>query len=601
MNTVKTPPPREQVAQEHTWDLAPMFKSDAAWERALKSLEKRLPEIAQFKGKLGKSAKRLCACLEFSNELGLLVEKVGAYAHLRYAEDIANQHCQGMMARFTHLAMHISEASSYINPEIQAIPKAVMRDYLHDPLLAPHRFSLECLLRYRPHILSPAEERLLAMQGEVSETPSRVFDQLSDADMKFGEVIDETGQPVELTQSSFRTLLESPKRSVRKEAFDKYYAVMKAHENTLAVTLNGSVLQDIYHARVRNFGSARQAALFGDKMPETAYDALIQAVRGALPAVHRYLALRKRALRLKDLHFYDTYTPIVKGASADIPYEQGVDLIAEAMAPLGNDYVNVLRKGLSEQRWVDRYENKGKHSGAFSYGCYGCPPYILMNYKDKVLDSVFTLAHEAGHSMHSYYSMGAQPYQYAHYPILLAEVASTFNEQLLGHRLLAQSSSKKEQALLINKQIDEIRGTIVRQTMFAEFEKNIHALAEAGQPLTLETLRAQYRALLDVYFGDDVVIDVDLELEGMRIPHFYRAFYVYKYATGLAAAIAMSRNVIEGGKRERERYLEFLSAGGSRYPLDTLKRAGVDLTTPAPIHQAMTHFAELVDTLEHLV
>jgi len=592
---------RSKVAPSDTWDLTRMFKTDAVWERAFKQLERRLPQIESFRGTLGRSAGQLRRALDFSNDLGLQLEKAGAYVQLKYSEDIANPEYQAKVARFTFLATRISEASSYINPEIQAIPKAKMAAFLKHPLLQEYRFLLECLLRYRPHILSLSEERLLAMQGEVAETPSKVFDQLCDADMKFGEVVDEHGARVELTQSSFRTLLESPKRVVRKEAFLKYYAVMEGHKNTLAAALSGSVQQDIYHARARNYPSAREASLFGDKMPVSAYDALIEAVHEALPTVYRYLALRRRVMRLKDLHFYDTYAPLVPNMQRDIPYPQAVDLCCEAMAPLGNAYVNTMRHGLTRDRWVDRYENRNKHSGAFSYGCYGCMPYILMNYKNTVLDSVFTLAHEAGHSMHSWYSMRAQPYHYAGYPILLAEVASTFNEQLLGHYLRENVTSDKERVLLISKEIDEIRGTIIRQTMFAEFEKRIHENAEAGQPLTVEVLRGIYRELLVTYFGPEMVIDEGLELEGLRIPHFYRAFYVYKYATGLSAAISLSRKVLAGGDRERNRYLAFLSAGGSRYPLDTLKAAGVDLVKPEPVQEAMQTFADLVKDLENML
>ncbi len=601
MSKCKMPVVRSKVAPSDTWDLTRMFKTDAVWERAFKQLERRLPQIESFRGTLGRSAGQLRRALDFSNDLGLQLEKAGAYVQLKYSEDIANPEYQAKVARFTFLATRISEASSYINPEIQAIPKAKMAAFLKHPLLQEYRFLLECLLRYRPHILSLSEERLLAMQGEVAETPSKVFDQLCDADMKFGEVVDEHGARVELTQSSFRTLLESPKRVVRKEAFLKYYAVMEGHKNTLAAALSGSVQQDIYHARARNYPSAREASLFGDKMPVSAYDALIEAVHEALPTVYRYLALRRRVMRLKDLHFYDTYAPLVPNMQRDIPYPQAVDLCCEAMAPLGNAYVNTMRHGLTRDRWVDRYENRNKHSGAFSYGCYGCMPYILMNYKNTVLDSVFTLAHEAGHSMHSWYSMRAQPYHYAGYPILLAEVASTFNEQLLGHYLRENVTSDKERVLLISKEIDEIRGTIIRQTMFAEFEKRIHENAEAGQPLTVEVLRGIYRELLVTYFGPEMVIDEGLELEGLRIPHFYRAFYVYKYATGLSAAISLSRKVLAGGDRERNRYLAFLSAGGSRYPLDTLKAAGVDLVKPEPVQEAMQTFADLVKDLENML
>ncbi len=601
MSPVITPPLRQEVKVEDTWNLALMFKSAAAWERAFKQLQSQVSGFGQFRGKLGAGAKTLLACCEFSNAFGQQLEKVAAYAQLKHAEDITNPVSQSMVARVTHLSMIAAELSSYIAPEIQAVPKSTMSSFLKNPILEPHAFSLRKLLRYRPHVLTPNEERLLAMQGEVSETPSRVFEQLTDADLKFGEIADETGQQVEVTQSSLRRLLESPKRSVRKAAFDAFYEVLEGHKNTLAATLSGSTLQDVYYARARNYPSALEASLFDDKMPIAAYDALIEAVRDALPALHKYLALRRKALRVKEYHVYDNYVPITRSGRVNIPYDQAVDMICDAVLPLGDGYVKTMRKGLTDGRWVDRYENRNKHSGAFSYGCYGCQPYILMNYQEQVLDSVFTLAHEAGHSMHSWYSMKHQPYQYAHYPILLAEVASTFNEQLLSYHLLDQASDKKQRAMLVNKKIDEIRFTVIRQTMFAEFEKTIHAIAEAGQPLTLETLRAEYRVLLDLYFGSDTVIDASLELEGMRIPHFYRAFYVYKYATGLSAAIALSRMALDGGVRQRDRYLEFLSSGASRYPLDTLKRAGVDLSQPEPIRQAMRVFAELVDELEALI
>ncbi|NLN93757.1 MAG: oligoendopeptidase F [Candidatus Hydrogenedens sp.] len=601
MSNPASPQPRKDVLKEHTWDLRPIFKSDAAWEKAFKALEAQLPTVSKFKGKLHRSAKTIHECCIFSNTLRLELEKLGAYAQLKYAEDLTNPSYQGMVARFSRLAMLVSEGLSHINPEIQAIPRKKMAEFLKEEILAEYKVLLQDLLRYRPHILSPAEERLLAMQGEVSEGPSKIFDQLTDGDLKFGTVKDETGTVRALTQSSFITFLESPRRNVRKEAFEKYYEVLEDHQYSVSSMLNASVLQDIYYARARNFPSAREAALFADRIPVAVYDSLITAVRDGLPSVHRYYALRKDLMRVKDIHFYDTYQPIVSGMNRAVDYDEAVDTICNSVEVLGEDYVKTLRKGLTTGRWVDRYENEGKMSGAFSYGVFGCPPYILMNYEEKVLNSMFTLAHEAGHSMHSYCSMNSQPYHYASYPIFLAEIASTFNEQLLGAHLLERAKSKKERAFLINKQIDEIRGTIIRQTMFAEFEAIIHEQAESGMPLTVETFRAIYRSLLDAYFGEDFVIDEVLELECLRIPHFYRAFYVFKYATGLSAAIALSQKVLSGGEKERNRYLTFLSAGGSRPPLMTLKRAGVDLTRPDAVCDAMKKFDSLVNELESLL
>lgn len=597
----KSQPKRSEVKAADTWDLTPLCKSDAEWEKGYRKLEKMIAGFEDFRGKLGSSAKVLRACCDFESEFEQLGERLGVYAYLKSSEDVANSTYQGMLARFTYLSTRASEAASFVAPEIQAIPKAKMDGYLASAELKPFRFQLERLLRYKKHILSLKEERLLAMQGEIAGSASRVFSQLNDADLKFGFVKDDRGTKVELTQGSFRSLLESPKRAVRKEAFEKFYATYEAHSNTIAATLSSSVLQDVYYARVRNYPSAREAALYSDKVPVAVYDSLIEAVHANLDTVYKYFELRRRALKLRDIRAYDTYVPLLKTERVNIPYEKAAETIAAAVAPLGDAYVKTLRDGLLKDRWVDRYENQGKRSGAFSYGTYRKPPYILMNYKADVLDSMFTLAHEAGHSMHSHLSGQHQPYQYSHYTIFVAEVASTFNEQLLGKYLIDRAKTKAERARLINKEIDEIRGTIIRQTMFAEYEKIIHAIAEAGEPLTLERLRAEYRGLLDLYFGPDFTLDPVLDLEGLRIPHFYSAFYVYKYATGLSAAIALSRAVLGGGTMERDRYLSFLKSGGSKFPLDQLRDAGVDLETPGPVASAMARFRELVEELGELV
>ena len=594
-------PLRSELAKEDTWDLAPLFRSDKSWEAAYKRLEAQIPEFNRFRGKLGKSVKTLYDCIVLNHAFEQEAEELGGYAFLKASEDVANSTYQGMVGRYTFLATRAGEVASFIAPEIQAIPKVTMREFLKSPLLQPYKLGLERLLRYRPHILSEREERVLAMQGEVAGAASKVFSQLNDADMQFGFVRDEHGREVELTQNSFRSLLESPMRSVRKESFEKFYKEYEDHQHTLAAALSSSVLQDVYQARVRNYPSARECALFSDKVPETVYDSLITAVHQNLDAVYQYIELRRRALRIKSVHVYDTYVPIVRTPKVHLPYEEAVEHLDASLAPLGDEYRKVLHEGLLHGRWVDRYENQGKRSGAFSSGTYKSPPYILMNYKADVMDSMFTLAHEAGHSMHSFYSAKHQPYHYSHYTIFVAEVASTFNEQLLNHHMLDRVKSKKERARLINREIDEIRGTIIRQTMFAEFEKTIHAIAEAGQSLTIEVFRAEYRKLLELYFGPEFSIDPALELEGLRIPHFYNAFYVYKYATGLSAAIALSRMVLGGGELERKRYLRFLSSGGSKYPLDLLRDAGVDLEKPEPVAHAMSRFRELVQELETLV
>lgn len=594
-------PLRSAVKIEDTWNLAPLYKSDGAWERAFKKLEARIPEFEAFRGMLGTSAKVLRACYDFQVAFELEAEKLGSYAFLKTAEDVANSTYQGMMGMYVRVATRAGEAASYIAPEIQAIPKKKMEGFLKAPVLKPFRLQLEKLLRYKPHILSKAEERILAMQGEVSDTADKVFGQLTDADMKFGFVKDETGQSVELTQGSFLILLESPRRSVRRKAFHQFYEQFEGHANSLAATLSSSVLQDIYQARVRKYPSARESALFGEKIPVAVYDSLIEAVHDNLDTVYRYLEIRRRALKVKDLHIYDTYVPIVEIGKKKTPYAKGIDMVIDALAPLGASYCRALGNGLRKGRWTDRYENQGKRSGAFSAGGFQGPPYMLLNYKASMLDSVFTMAHEAGHSMHTYYSARNQSFQDYHYSIFVAEVASTFNEQLLNKHLMDKVKSKKMRAYLINREIDEIRGTLVRQTMFAEYEKVIHAVVENDEPLTLERLRAEYAKLLERYFGPQFVIDDALSLEGMRIPHFYHSFYVYKYATGISAAIALSEMVLKGGAKERARYLSFLKAGGSKYPLDVLRDAGVDMESPEPVAKTMAHLRDLVDQLDELV
>ncbi len=601
MAKTKTLPPRTKVKPADTWDLSPLFSGDARWHAAYKKLEKMVPGYRKFRGKLGQSAKMVRACFDFDVEFEKLGEVIGSYAFLKQSEDVSNSTYSGMVQQFTFLSTRASEEASYIAPELQALPKKKLDAYLRAPELKPYRLSLERLVRFKPHVLSEREERLLAMQGQVAGSASRIFSQLSDADLKFGTVKDETGTEVELSQGSFRVFLESRKRSVREEAFTKFYAELDDHKNTLATSLGASVLQDVYVARARNYPSALEAALFPDNVPVDVYTNLIKTVRANIETVHRYLALRKRVLKLKEIHHYDTYCPLVDLPKTNITYEKASAQVSEAVLPLGEDYAATLREGLVNARWVDRYENKGKRSGAFSAGGFSGPPYILMNYKPQMLDSMFTLAHEAGHSMHTYYSARNQPFQYYNYTIFVAEVASTFNEQLLSRYLQDRAKDAKTRAQLICREIDEIRGTIVRQTMFAEFETVIHAIAERGEPLTLDRLRKEYRTLLEAYFGPRFVVDEALELECVRIPHFYHAFYVYKYATGLSAAIALSQAVLNGGTAERDRYLNFLKGGCSKYPLDLLRDAGVDLSRPAPVQAAMKRFGALVGELEHLL
>lgn len=593
-------PKRAEVAQGDTWDLSSLFQSDQAWLDALPEFESCIEGFARFVGKLGESPELLSACLDHDVKTDRIAERIGTYAFLKTAEDQGNSKYQGFAARYQNLASKAGQAASFIRPEILAIPNETMAAWLKQPVLAPYRLVIERIHRYRAHTLDQSQERLLAMQSEMAQTASKTFRQLSDADLKFGTIEDEEGKSVELTNASFGALLQSPNRQVRSQAFHQYYAQFAAHENTLAATLAGSVHADVYYAKARNYPSALESSLFADNVPVAVYDNLIAAVRSHLPAVHAYFDMRKRKMKLPQIHHYDTYVPILSETKTHRSWDQAVGIVMESLRPLGQEYCRILEDGL-RGRWCDRYPNAGKQSGAFSCGSFDADPYILMNYKTDVLNDMFTLTHEAGHSMHSYYSAGNQPFQYYNYTIFVAEVASTFNEQLLARTLIEQAASREDKASIINHEIDSIRATIVRQTMFAEFEKKVHAMAEAGEPLTVESMKSTYGKLLRDYFGPDFVIDQELELECFRIPHFYRAFYVYKYATGLSAAIALSQRVLEGGPVELEQYLGFLKAGCSKDPLELLKDAGVDMTRPEPVQTALERLGSLVQELDGLI
>ncbi len=600
MKNVKRLPPRSKMKPSDCWDLRSLFATDTAWEEAFTAWEQRIEGYGQFQGHLGESADTLAACLDFDTQLDRDGERLGTYAFLKTAEDTTNSNYQRTQGRFVNAASRAAQASSFIRPEILAIPDDTIHAFLAHERLAPYRLVLERVLRYKPHTLSEKEERLLAMQSEMAEACSKIFRQLNDADLKFGMVKDENGQWVELTHSSFTALLHSPKRSVRKTAFHKLYQEYADHQYTLAATLNGSIQRDVYYARARNFPSALEASLFPDQVPVAVYDNLIDTVHQHLPSLYRYYDVRRRKMKLREIHHYDTYVPILSDLETKHTWDQAVKLVIDALEPLGSDYCAALEAGL-KGRWCDRYENKGKQSGAFSAGSFDGDPYILMNYQPTVLDHVFTLAHEAGHSMHSYYSAKHQPYQYYNYVIFVAEVASTFNEQLLSRHLLKKARDDRRRAYLINRQIDAMRATIYRQTMFAEFEKITHSLAEQNEPLTVDRFKSVYRELLVQYFGPEFVLDEELSLECFRIPHFYRAFYVYKYATGMSAAIALADRVTGGGTQELDAYLRFLQAGCSKDPLDLLRDAGVDMERPEAVDTALSYFDRLVDELDQLL
>jgi oligoendopeptidase F len=595
-STIKS---RAEVSSGDTWDLSPIFNDDAAWETEFSALSSRYSGMEAFKGTLGKSSGDLAKALKCETSLDRSTERLAQYAGLRLSEDSSNAKALDRDGRLSSLCAKISEACSWVAPEIQEIPEETFQSYLNDPLLEDWKISLERLRRLKPHILSSKEERILSLSMPAIGGHQETFSQLTNVDMTFGSVRNDRGQEIELTQSSFSSLLQRPDRTVRKEAFEKFYTEFTDHRYTLASALANSIKGDVYLAKARHYPSAREASLFADNVPADVYDNLIGAVRSRLPVLHKYYALRQRVFNLPDLHVYDTYAPLVGAIQSDVPFDEAVDMVLKSLHPLGREYTETLSRGLRQERWCDRYENKGKRSGAFSYGTYQGPPYILMNYKQDVFSDIYTLTHEAGHSMHTWYSRGHQNFHNYHYPIFLAEVASTFNEILLTEHLLAETSDRSMRAYLINRQIDDLRGTLFRQTMFAEFEKITHAAEESGAALTLESFRKIYRELLETYFGKGVVIDDALELECLRIPHFYSAFYVYKYATGISAAISLADQVLKTGYTER--YFGFLKSGGSKFPIDTLAEAGVDMRSPEPVTAALALFEQRVLELEDLL
>ena len=593
-------PTRAEIPESDTWDLAHLFADVGKWQEDFVWVQKTYPRIKEWKGKLGASAKNLAECLEFEKELDLKLERLFHFASLQLAEDNANTQYLARVGQIQNLFTKIGEAFAFVVPEIQAIDDQTFTKFMVDPALAEWQIKLHKIRRLKPHVLSEPEERILALGAAALNGYDDTFSQLTDVDMKFGVLIDDTGREKPLTQSSFRSFLVKRDAGLRQRAFEQFYVEFQDHQYTLASSLAYSVKADVFRARARNYPSSLQAALFPDDVPVSVYEGLTKSVRANLAPLFRYFELRRRVLDLKELHHYDTYVPMVAEVETHISFDQAVEYVVAALRPLGMEYVDALEKGL-RGRWCDRYETKGKRSGAFSSGSYGAPPYILMNYKEDVFADVYTLAHEAGHSMHTWFSQKSQKYQDYDYPIFLAEVASTFNEELLTHHLLGQTRDPKMRAYIINRQIDDIRGTLFRQTMFAEFEKVIHEIEESGDALTLDTFKAEYHKLLTAYFAENFVLDPQLDLECLRIPHFYGAFYVYKYATGISAAVALAEKVLGGEAGAVEAYLGFLKSGGSKFPLETLKAAGVDMTTPRPIESTLGLFEKRLAELEELL
>ncbi len=589
---------RKVVNEQDQWDLNKIYSSLDLWKVDFQKVEAIDSQAISFQGSLGNSSDHFKKVIEVYLESQRILEKVYTFAHLKSDEDTSNTDNLGLLERAYNLYTRHSEAWSFFSPELLSLKQEIIDAYLKAESLKAYKRSIEDIVRYKPHTLNQREEKIIAAGAEVFRSTEKVFSQLNNADLTFGN-ISLNGQKVPLTHGSYSLILKNPDRKIRKKAFQQFYQVFANHKNTIAATLSGSIKKDVYLAKVKNFSSAREASLFSDNVSVEVYDNLINTVSKNLKPLHQYYHLRKKVLKISGQKIFDTYVPLVPEITVEYSFEKAVSTIIDSLRPLGNEYCSVLKDGLSTARWVDKYENKGKRSGAYSSGCYDSPPYILMNFKSSDLRDVFTLTHEAGHSMHSYFSIKNQSFQDHNYTIFVAEVASTFNEMLLNKHLRnVYQDNPKMLAYLINNQIDDIKSTLYRQTMFAEFEYLTHRICEENQALTIDVFRKIYRELLEKYFGKAVKISELDDLECLRIPHFYSAFYVYKYSTGISAAITLAKQVLEGGEAALTKYLNFLKAGGSKYPLDALKDAGVDMTKSAPIENALGYFASLVEELE---
>jgi len=591
---------RGEIEARYKWKLEDIYSHEEDWEKDFSELKNQVQELEKHMGTLGESAEKLLSALTLLEKVNRMIEALFVYAKMRKDEDNTNSHYQTLFDRAQGIMVQVGSATSYVVPEIIAIPEEKLQEFMaQNQDLELYRKFFDELLRQKEHILSSAEEKILAMSADLSIAPKNIFSMFNNADIKFPVIKDENGDEVELTKGRYGRLMESSDRRVRKEAFEGLYGSYTRMRNTLASTLSSSVKTDIFYSRARKYGSALQASLDQDNISPEVYDNLIKSVHNNLDHMYRYMKLRKKMLELDELHMYDIYTPLVKEFKLEVDYEEAKNKVLQGLAPLGSDYLSELKKGL-ESGWIDVYENEGKTSGAYSWGSYDSHPYVLLNYDNK-LDDVFTLAHEMGHSMHTYYSNKAQPYIYSQYTIFVAEVASTVNESLLIDYLLKNSTDPREKMFLINHYLEQFRGTVYRQTMFAEFEKIVHEQVEAGQALTPEALSQIYRDLNALYYGPEVVLDKEIDMEWARIPHFYSAFYVYKYATGFSAATAIKEMIMEEGQPAVDRYLEFLSSGSYDYPVSLLQKAGVDLTTPQPVDKALQYFGSLVSELEAMI
>ena len=596
----KTVPARSDVAAEHKWNLEAVFPEDGQWESEFTEIAPLLDRVKGFQGRLGENSGVLLDALKLRDDVNYRLERLYAYARMRRDEDNTNAHYQALEDRARALWARVEEASSFFNPEVLEVGREKVDVFLsQNDDLKVYAHLLDDLFREAEHMLPAREEALLAAVGEVTAGPSQIFDMLNDADLKFGTVTDDEGEEVELSQGRYLRFVLSQNRDVRRNAFLKFHQAYHSNRNTIAATYATQVKADIFFARARKYNSALEAALFHDNIPVSVYDNLINAVNERLPLLHRYMDMRRRALGLDDLHMWDLHVPLVPEADSTIEYERATEMVVNAVAPLGQRYQDAVKEGFSS-RWTDVYETQNKSSGAYSWGVYGVHPFMLLNHQDTLRD-VFTLAHEVGHSIHTYNTFATQPYVYANYTLFVAEVASTLNEELLSDYLLNSSDDRAVKLAVVNHSLEQFRTTLYRQTMFAEFEKIAHEKAESGEALTADKLSEIHFDLNKKYHGPGVSVDDEIAIEWARIPHFYRSFYVYKYSTGMSAAVALAQQILGEGQPAVDRYLQFLSRGSSMYSIDLLRDAGVDVSTPQPVLSALDRFEKRLDEMEALL
>ena len=593
---------REEADARYKWAIEDLYKDDEDWKRDYELLKSRIPELTKFRGRLGESAEVLLSMQKLSDELNQLLEKIYVYANQRLHENTDNSTYQNMASQAQGLLVELSESLSFVEPELMELPDGIIETFLDEnEELLVYRQYFENIIRQKKHVLPTEQERLLAAMGEVAESPKDIFSMFNNADIRFPEITGEDGHPVQVTHGRYMSLMQSRNRQVRKDAFEAMYGVYGDWRNTLAAMYRANVKQEAFLAKAHKYTSDLEAALDGSHIPVKVYEQLIEAVHESMPLMYRYMKLRKKLLGVEELHMYDLYVPVIEQDHSEIPFEQAKKTVLEGLAPMGEEYLHLLREGF-DHGWIDVYENQGKRTGAYSWGAYGTHPYVLLNYQGTLHD-VFTLAHEMGHALHSWYSDEHQPYIYAGYRIFVAEVASTCNEALLIHYLMEQSKKagdRKKTMYLINYFLEQFRTTLFRQTMFAEFEKITHGLQEQGETLTADRLCEIYYDLNKLYFGEEICVDQEIAMEWARIPHFYTPFYVYQYATGFSAAIALSKQILEQGVPAVEQYKKFLKGGSSMYPLELLKMAGVDMEQKAPVQDALAVFAQYLDEMERL-